>query len=171
MWAADCRFESGRGICFIDRLPLHLHREQSARAVNPLGCSLVAPRLGKDGLTVKQRKTVKGVIEGKTVTQAALDAGYGNTPEAASVSGSRALNKARATMGEALDKKGIGLDAMADEIKRGLAEAKMGKHDSYLKLAMQAHGVLDAAEGGQVIGVGFFIMRGMKERGIGGELA
>lgn len=45
----------------------------------------------KQKLTVKQSKLIKGIANGKTKQQAALDAGYGTTPESASAIASEIL--------------------------------------------------------------------------------
>lgn len=56
----------------------------------------------KKKLTVKEAKLVKARAEGKSITEAGLEAGYGNTPEAARVSAHRVLQKA--TVQQALEK-------------------------------------------------------------------
>lgn len=115
--------------------------------------------------TIKQRKLMRGVIAGKTITQAAKDAGY--PARSAHVAGSQELKKLRAAMPAELDRAGLGLGQMAREIKRGIDKGDIGKHDAYLKLALQCHGALESeGQGGQAIGIGVFILKGLKERGL-----
>ena len=74
-------------------------------------------------LTVKQKKLVKGIAEGKTKRQAAIDAGYSpDNPEAASVSASQQLKKpnVREAFLEAMDKAGITNDTVSQVLKDGL---------------------------------------------------
>ena len=113
----------------------------------------------------KQRRVLRGVVEGKTVTQAAIDAGY--SPGSANVSGSRALHQTRSLLTEELSRVGLGLDQLAVQIKRGIDGSDLGKHDAYVKLALQCHKALDDHAGtDSVIGIGLFILKGLRERGL-----
>lgn len=147
------------------------------------------PRLGKDGITVKQRKLIIGVASGKTGRQAAKDAGYTGSPETLSVTASQELknpNVVRA-MDAALDKAGASLDKSAQVIaaahkattvkvfndpERGITYATpLVDHNTRMKAAelnMKARGLMQSNEGsGQVMGIGFFVLKGMKDRGLG----
>lgn len=66
-----------------------------------------------------------------------------------------------------LDRAGLGLSQMAQEIKRGIKKGDLGKHDAYLKLALQCHKALDGESSGTpTIGIGLFILKGLRERGL-----
>jgi len=149
----------------------------------------MAPRLGKDGITAKQRKLVNGVVMGKTARQAALDAGFKGTDGSVSAMASRELKnvKVAAAIEAALDRAGASLDESA----RVIAEAHRAKtvksfktvddriiyaeptvdHNARMKAAElngKFRGLLKSNEdmGGQVMGIGFFILKGLKERGL-----
>lgn len=149
----------------------------------------MAPRLGKDGITVKQRKLVKGLAEGKTMTQAALDAGLGGTPNSARNAGSRALQNGAVAgaLEAALDRAGASLDKSAQVIaaahkattvkvfndpENGITYATpLVDHNTRMKAAelnLKARGVLHSNDdaSGQVLGVGVFILKGLRDRGI-----
>lgn len=136
-------------------------------------------------LTVKQLKLVSGIANGKTATQAALDAGYGRGVNAASagVQASRELKNPNVlnALEQALDKAGATLEESARVIADALhAENFMavGKqlraipdHMTRLKaaeLALKARGLLgskSAGESGQVIPIGWFLLKCARERG------
>lgn len=72
----------------------------------------------KRQLTIKQRHLIKGLAKGKTMTRAAVEAGYGRTPEAARVSAAKMLRKptVSAALEAALDKAGATLEKSAQVI-------------------------------------------------------
>lgn len=163
----------------------------------------MAPRLGKDGITPKRSRLIKGIADSvkkgdnKSVQSIALEAGFGNGSNlnSAGVAASRALSdpKVISALDAALDRAGASLDKSAQVIaaahKASVVKVFKGEDDQIIyatplvdhntrmkaaELNMKARGLLNTqTEGGQVVGVGFFIMRGLKERGIpsnGGEL-
>jgi hypothetical protein len=69
------------------------------------------------GLTVRQKKFVAGITEGKSQTQAAVDAGY--SPSTAPQQGNRMLKKAhiREAITDILERKGLSDDYFADRLK------------------------------------------------------
>jgi len=99
--------------------------------------------------SIKAKRLIRGLVAGKSMKRAALDAGYGNTPNAARVSGWQALQKptVQADFRAALEKAGLGFDAMAREIKKGLNEGEYGKHSDYLKIAVMGLIPRQEAEG------------------------
>lgn len=78
-------------------------------------------------LTVKQTKFIKGVAQGKTKRQSAIDAGYKGTPETISVVASETLRKPNVQ--EALQKEmvrqGITIEKIIKPIKDGLDAEKV----------------------------------------------
>lgn len=110
----------------------------------------------KKGLTVKQAKLIKGMVDGLSAGRAGLLAGYGKNIASASVTACKTLKSAnvRQRLQEALERRGLTIDAIADQIARGIRDGKLGQHDGYLKLAMRAHGLegedkLDTPEGAE----------------------
>ena len=104
-------------------------------------------------ITVKQRKLIKGVVAGKSITQAALDAGYGKGVNANSAKsqGSHELRNPNVSKAfdEALERAGLTMDSIASEIKAGLNAKKYGSHDSYVQIALKTKGFLSPdADGG-----------------------
>ena len=77
--------------------------------------------------TVKERKLVKGIAQGKSITQAALDAYDTTSPDSAKAIGSRALTKVNVQ--EALhaefQKQGITLEQAVAPIKKALNAKKV----------------------------------------------
>lgn len=123
--------------------------------------------------TLKQTKLIKGIISGKTKTQAALDAGYGKGKNAASAAvqanGELKNPKVQAAFELALEEAGLSLPVLAQEVKRGLARGKMGNHDSYLKIALNGRGALkDPEEGPKVdrVSLAILILDERRKRGL-----
>ena len=106
----------------------------------------MATKRRKQRVTVQQRKLIKGLIDGQTLTQAALDAKYGNgtNPRSAVAAACATLKliNVQKEFNDALEANGISMDSLAKEAKAGLENKDYGKHDSYLKLMLQAKGVL-----------------------------
>lgn len=73
-----------------------------------------------DGLTVKERKAIRGLAQGKTGEQAGIAAGY--PPKAARSQVSRLMTKvnSRETFLKALEKAGLDDDSLAEAIKSNL---------------------------------------------------
>lgn len=87
----------------------------------------MAAKLGKDGLTVKQRLLVKSLAEGKTMTMAGKEAGYGKTTDSARVQAHKELQKptVAAALEAALDRAGASLDASAKVIAEAHEATKL----------------------------------------------
>lgn len=83
-------------------------------------------------LTVKQRNLVKGVVEGKTMAQAAKDAGYSGSKETARVEGYRTLQKPHVSeaLEKALNESGASLEKSA-QIIADAHNAKRGKEKDH----------------------------------------
>lgn len=81
----------------------------------------------KPKLTVKQAKLVKGIAEGKSQQQAAIDAGYGTTPESAAVIATETLKNVNVqeALQVALAEQGITLEAIVKPIADGLIANKI----------------------------------------------
>ena len=105
-----------------------------AEGICACGCNGVIP--SKRRLTLKQSKLVNGVADGKTISQAAQDAGYGNTPESARVLGSRELHKVNVSsaLEEKLDRAGATLDASSTVISEAHKASITGKPDHQVRL-------------------------------------
>jgi hypothetical protein len=71
--------------------------------------------------TPRQQQFVKGIAKGKTLTQAALDAGY--SPNHPAESGYQALNALRGRMPALLEKHGIGEDTLIQKYLVPLLDA------------------------------------------------
>lgn len=82
----------------------------------------------KPKLTVKQAKLVKGIVEGKSQQQAAVEAGYGNTPESAAVIATETLKNVNVqeALQVALAEQGITLEKIVKPIADGLEAYKTG---------------------------------------------
>lgn len=138
-------------------------------------------------LTAKQRGLIKGIAAGKTNRQAALDAGYGGgvNPESASAQASQALNKPNvmSALEAALDRAGATLEKSAEVIAKAHAAEKtvvtklgdvveIGPDHATRLRAAELNGKFrklltsGPEEGGQIMGVGFFILKGKTERGL-----
>ena len=78
-------------------------------------------------LTVKEAKLVKGIAQGKTKQAAALAAGYGRSPEAASSTASDILKKPKVqeALAIALAKHGIDIDSAIAPIGKALSATKV----------------------------------------------
>lgn len=133
--------------------------------------------MSKRRLTAKQRGLIRALSEGKTVAEAAQEAGYSGSRETARVEAHRALQSPHVSeaLEKALDRAGATLDASA----RVIAEAhkaddpKTGKadHQTRLKaseLNYKARRVFAPKDdgSGRVVGIGFFIAKGLRERGL-----
>lgn len=96
-------------------------------------------------LTVKQAKLVRGIVKGKTVRDAARDAGYSGADETIRVEATRTLQKppVAEALQRALEDQGLTLEALAAELKAGLTEGEKGSHDKYLTLAFRLRGDLN----------------------------
>lgn len=142
------------------------------------------PRVGADGLTIRQRKLVKEVVSGKTLAAAAKDAGYSGTEGSLRVEAHKTLKKPNvaAAMERALDAAGLTIPKTA-QIVAEAAEAdsvSLSKSGDIVNLGPDHRVRLDAAktaakwrgigeseiDPGAVMGVGFFVLKGLKDRGI-----
>ena len=141
--------------------------QESESAKEPI----VKPRrISGKKVTIRQRKLIKAVVQGKTLLEAGRIAGVPGNNNTVKVETHKALQtpNAKAAMLLALDKAGLSEDAIAREIKKGLREGDMGKHDSYLKLAMQARRVIedDAPKGWDRVNIAFLVMNERTRRGL-----
>ena len=83
----------------------------------------------KKHLTSQQRRLVKGLAQGKTITQAAIDAGYSeNCPAQA---GHQALEAIRVTMPAVLARHGLTDDSLIEKYLLPLLNAKETKFFAY----------------------------------------
>src|SRR3990167_10301909 len=91
----------------------------------------MAPRLGKDKLTVRQRRLAKLLAEGKTVADAAVAAGYPGARETARVRASQDLRNGYvvAAIDKALDAAGCSINKTA----RVVAEAHDAKETRFFQ--------------------------------------
>ena len=80
-----------------------------------------ATRKKRPRATPRQENFVKGVAAGKTMTQAALDAGY--SPTNANQSGYQAMNALRGRMPQLLERHGIGEDVLIGKYLLPLLDA------------------------------------------------
>lgn len=88
-------------------------------------------------LTSKQAKLVEGIIAGKTVAQAARDAGYSeNHPENARQSGHQALKAVEDRVRSSMDRHGYTLDELIDKHLRLVLEGKETKFFPYRKTVL-----------------------------------
>lgn len=80
--------------------------------------------------TVKEKKFIKGIVEGKTKRQAAKDAGYTGSPETLSVTASQVLKNpnVQEELAKALDKHGITLDKAIEPVAKALKATKVVIH-------------------------------------------
>lgn len=117
-------------------------------------------------LTYKQAKFVKGLVEGKTKQQAAMEAYPDQSPTTAAVQASNNLKKAnvKLAMAEAFEKAGLTVDSMAKVLKEGMEakktstfageiiESSLPDHAIRITAVRAAHtlmgGVDDEAKGG-----------------------
>jgi len=83
----------------------------------------------KRPLTVKEKKLVQGIAQGKTKRQAATEAGYTGTPEVISSRASQTLKKVNVQqeLQRALVKHGIDIDSAVAPIGKGLRALKMNE--------------------------------------------
>lgn len=122
----------------------------------------------KPKLTVKQAKFVKGVAEGKTGTQAYLDAYNSNNSNTAKVEASKTLSKpnVQEALQIALSKQGITLDKIVKPIADGLIANKiqfngdqieyLADHNVRLKASSMAQQIIaPKGEGGTTVNVNF----------------
>lgn len=82
-------------------------------------------------LTYKEKKLIKGIAEGKTKRQAAIEAYHTSTPESASVIASQTLKKVNVqeALEEAFERHGITIDRAVKPIADGLVAYKPGYTD------------------------------------------
>lgn len=91
-------------------------------------------------LTVKQAKLVKAIAEGKTKTQAGLEAGYGTNPESARVTAHEALQNptVQQKLQQELERQGITIEQVVAPVTRALAddniETQLKGHDRAVKI-------------------------------------
>lgn len=80
----------------------------------------------KTGITLRERKLIKGIISGKTKQQAALDAGFGSNLASSAQLAYQTLKKpsTREALLEAMEKAGIGDNALAQAMREGLKAKK-----------------------------------------------
>ena len=96
-------------------------------------------------LTVKEAKLVKGVAQGKTKRQAAIDAGCTGTPETISVSASEVLRKpnVQEALQEELKRQGISIEQVVAPVTRALTddsiELQLKGHDRAMKILGANH--------------------------------
>lgn len=81
----------------------------------------------KKKLTIKEAKLVKGIVEGKTKRQAAIEAYNTKTPETASVVASNVLKKVNVqeALQEALEKAGLTPSKVVDVVKEGMEAQRL----------------------------------------------
>mgnify|MGYP001570175297 CR=1 FL=1 len=136
----------------------------------------MATRLGKDQLTVRQRKIVEGVIAGKSGRQIGRELSPHQAPSTSSPVISKEIRKplVAKAINDALDKAGATITKSA----RVIAEAHDAKDDNeqpdhkvrlsaaelngrFRKLLSNKHD-----DEGPLVQVGFFVLKGEAERGI-----
>lgn len=145
----------------------------------------MAPRLGRDKLTIRQRNLVHEIAKGKTLADAARSAGYNGSDTNLRIEAHKTLKKPNvyAALNKALDKMGasvedsarvIGEAHKAEEIvatKTGGVISLGPDHKTRLKAA-ELNGRFRKLlsnkdeESGTVMNVGFFIVKGLQERGL-----
>lgn len=78
-------------------------------------------------LTIKEAKLVKGIVEGKTKRQAAIEAYNTKSPETASVVASNVLKKVNVqeALQEALEKAGLTPSKVVDVVKEGMEAQRL----------------------------------------------
>ena len=146
-------------------------------------------RTERNGITPREGKLIRGLVEGKKLTDAAVEAGYPGDRDAACASASRALNRARvqAAYDLALDKAGLSIDKQAEIIvdatkatklvTSGFKTHEVKDHSIRLRANEQAgrfrgalssdlEDVAGAAAAGAAMGVGFFVAKGRAARGL-----
>jgi len=86
--------------------------------------------MARQGITVKSAKLVKGIAEGKTKQQAALDAGYGTNPESASAIATETLKnpKVQEALQEELARQGITMYDIVAPVTKALKAKKIIFH-------------------------------------------
>jgi len=113
-------------------------KEPEAKAVKPKKRRTMTPR---------RLRFVKGLVEGKSIVDAALQAGYGRTYKTASSYGTQ-LNKQpeiQELYKQELENQGLTPQYVIQNLKKGIEEGKKGTTDAYLKIAMKLQGVKDEA--------------------------
>ena len=137
---------------------------------------------------MREAKLIKGLVEGKTVATAAVDAGFKGSRETARVEAYRTLRKPHflAAYDAALTKAGLSVDKVAKVIADAAKANKIifagdemlevEDHPTRLKaveVAGRFRGHVDspaltaaAAAAGAVLSIGYFIAKGREERGL-----
>ena len=142
-------------------------------------------RIGKDKLTPRQLKLIRGVVAGKTIKVAALDAGYGGSDESARVRASIDLHKDSVSLAlhRALDRAGATLDKTAKVVADAMDAGRnaVDKFGEIVDLGPDHKTRLAAAElggrfrhllapkvedSGTAMAIGFFLLKGRQERGL-----
>ena len=94
-----------------------------------------------DAAAIKKRLYVKSLMAGKTLKDAALDAGY--KPGNARSMGSK-LKKEKDVIklvDKALNRNNVTIERCAKEINKGIEKGKLGQHIDYLELAFRLRGL------------------------------
>src|SRR3990167_4953074 len=142
----------------------------------------MAARLGKDALTMRQRKLINGLVPEKDTITAAKEAGYckDSNAETTRVVAWKTMRKPKvaAALEKALDKAGASLDASARVISEAhnakLAMTGSPDHPIRLKAAelnLRARRAVgsNSAEnenGDKIIPIGFLVVKAAQERSI-----
>jgi len=81
-------------------------------------------------LTNKEAKLIKGIAQGKTKQQAAIDAGYGSSPESAASIGNRTLKKVNVqeALQAELIKQGNDIETIVAPVTKALRAKKIEIH-------------------------------------------
>ena len=91
-------------------------------------------------MTAKQRKYLKGVVEGKTKKQAALDAGYAESTAITASQNIEPFGGLKSQIDIAFEEKGLSLGDLIDSLKEGL-DAKQPSPHWYDKNWMPDHNI------------------------------
>lgn len=89
-------------------------------------------------LTIKQRKLIKGVVEGKSGTQAAIEAGY--SPKSAGVTACHTIKKYKETLTKAMERAGIDSKKLAEIGKDGIEQEDRNIRHKYYETILKIRG-------------------------------
>jgi len=104
-----------------------------------------SPKKNRRYMTPRKLRFVKGLVEGKSIVDSALQAGFGRTYRTAASYGSQ-LNKQpeiQELYKKELENQGLTPEFVVENLKKGITEGKKGTTDAYLKIAMKLQGVKD----------------------------
>jgi phage terminase small subunit len=94
-------------------------------------------------LSIKDRKTVKGIINGKPVSKAMIEAGYAETTAHGKCS--EKLKELQITLQALMDQKGLSDDKLLDVLEAGLEAVREGARSTLLTDYGTRHRYLETA--------------------------